>query len=140
MDVMMQRLKNSEGSDQRSFDLLCNMAELTSIFERKGSIAEFLGDVVEMVSQHMHSEVCSIYLYEHGRDRLILRATKGLNASMIDDLELEVGEGITGISFKEIRPHPGREGQPVALLQSRPRQRRREFRSVPCGADSKGRE
>jgi phosphotransferase system enzyme I (PtsP) len=104
MDVMMQRLKNSEGSDQRSFDLLCNMAELTSIFERKGSIAEFLGDVVEMVSQHMHSEVCSIYLYEHGRDRLILRATKGLNASMIDDLELEVGEGITGISFKEIRP------------------------------------
>jgi phosphotransferase system enzyme I (PtsP) len=105
MDMMLQRLKNPGGkAEQRSFDLLCNMAELTSIFEKKGSIPQFLGDVVEMVSQHMHSHVCSIYLYDQARDRLILRATKGLNASMVDTLELALGEGITGLSFKEIRP------------------------------------
>lgn len=80
------------------------MAELTAIFEKKGSIQEFLVDVVEMVSQHMRSHVCSVYLYDSHKDSLILRATKGLNSELIDTLELSIGEGITGISYKEIRP------------------------------------
>lgn len=100
----MSKFLGGELSGQRSFDLLCSMAELTSIFERKGSIAQFLADVVEMVSQHMHSDVCSIYLYDHKRDLLVLRATRGLNHDMVDELALGVGEGITGLSFKEIRP------------------------------------
>ncbi len=101
---MKSRNRQIDKIQTRSFDLLCNMAELTSIFERTGSIPEFLSDVVGMVSQHMHSDVCSIYLYENARDRLILRATKGLNDQLVDTLELQVGEGITGLSFKEIRP------------------------------------
>ena len=80
--------------------LLPSVNELTALLEKKGSIHEFLVDLVEMVSRQMASPVCSVYLYDAGRCKLVLRATKGLNPELVDRLALEVGEGITGHAFQ----------------------------------------
>ena len=80
------------------------MDNLNSLLEKSGSIQEFLSNLVAMVSEQMHSPVCSVYLYDASRDRLILRATQGLHTDLVDRLELEVGEGITGQSFQGSRP------------------------------------
>ena len=84
--------------------LLSSMDELNSILKKRGSIQEFLADLVTMLAQQMQSSACSVYLYDANRDRLILRATKGLNTDFVDRLELNIGEGITGQAFKDARP------------------------------------
>ncbi|WP_052078276.1 phosphoenolpyruvate--protein phosphotransferase [Spirochaeta lutea] len=103
---------NPNKKDAKNFELLCNMAELTALFEQKSSVSEFLQDVVRMVAGHMHADVCSVYLYNDTHGELLLRATKGLNHSQDGSVRLKPGEGITGKSFEESRPiREGRASQ-----------------------------
>ncbi len=57
-----------------------------------------------MISSHMRSEVCSIYIYYENTNELVLRATKGLNRQAIGKVKMKLGEGLTGIALKELRP------------------------------------
>jgi phosphotransferase system enzyme I (PtsP) len=52
----------------------------------------------------MHSEVCSIYIYYENTNELVLRATKGLKPEAIGNVKMKLGEGLTGIALKELRP------------------------------------
>jgi len=95
--------------------LLCDFGELSWSFNDSASIEAFLQKIVAMVADHMNAAVCSIYLYNENRRQLILRATKGLKLEAIDRVKLELGEGLTGLALKELRPvceqraseHPG---------------------------------
>ena len=89
--------------DARNFAMLCDMAELTSLFERKSSVSDFLKDVVLMVAEHMSADVCSVYLFNSQRGELVLRATKGLDLAEGLEVSLVPGEGITGKAFEESR-------------------------------------
>jgi phosphotransferase system enzyme I (PtsP) len=44
----------------------------------------------------MGTEVCTVYLTDHQEQRLIFRATEGLNKSMLGNLSLGFGEGLVG--------------------------------------------
>ncbi len=85
-------------------ELICNIGELSDLFREKSDIRGFLHKVVKTVSSHMKTDVCSIYMYDEFLDRLILEATEGLNPDLIGKLILSVGEGLVGLSLKEIRP------------------------------------
>ena len=87
-----------------NIDLICSVAELSGLFEKRSNVGGFLQDVVELVAAHMHSDVCSIYLYDERRDDLVLRATRGLNQESVDSVRLSLGEGLTGLSLKQLRP------------------------------------
>ncbi|HUX14492.1 MAG TPA: phosphoenolpyruvate--protein phosphotransferase [Spirochaetia bacterium] len=89
---------------KENIDLVCSVAELASLFEKPTGIQGFLQNVVELVSDHMHSDVCSIYLYEREEQELVLRATKGLHPDSIGNVRLKIGEGITGLALRELRP------------------------------------
>ncbi len=89
---------------KENIDLVCSVAELASLFEKPAGIQGFLQNVVELVSDHMHSDVCSIYLYEREEQELVLRATKGLHSDSIGNVRLKIGEGITGLALRELRP------------------------------------
>jgi phosphotransferase system enzyme I (PtsP) len=80
------------------------VSELSGLFEKRTNMGGFLQDVVEMISSHMESDVCSIYLYDEEADALVLRATKGLKADSVGAVQLNLGEGITGQALKELRP------------------------------------
>lgn len=61
-------------------------------------------NIVEMVSEHMHSEVCSIYLFYEDSKELVLKATKGLKPDAVGRVKLGWGEGLAGLAVKEMRP------------------------------------
>jgi phosphotransferase system enzyme I (PtsP) len=101
--VVSKESINPNKKDARNFELLCDMAELTALFEKKSSLSEFLYDVVSMVGAHMKSDVCSVYLYNQEKNELIMRASHGLTIPENQIITLKPGEGITGKSFEESR-------------------------------------
>ncbi len=59
-----------------------------------------LNQVVEIIGNSLHSEVCSIYLLREGM--LELFATRGLNQSAVHVTRMAVGEGLTGTIAENI--------------------------------------
>ncbi len=84
--------------------LLCNVGELSGLFADASSLEAFLQKTVEMVADHMQTDVCSIYLYSEEKQELVLTATKGLKKEAAKNVRLKLGEGLTGLSLKEMRP------------------------------------
>ncbi|MDT8391730.1 MAG: phosphoenolpyruvate--protein phosphotransferase [Lentisphaeria bacterium] len=85
-------------------ELICSVAELTAMFAGGKSLDDFLGNVVKTICLHMKADVCSVYLYDEKRHELVLSATEGLKESSIGEVRLKLGEGITGLAVKELRP------------------------------------
>ena len=84
--------------------LLYDISELNHLFRDSASIETLLNKAVEMVAQRTGSAVCSIYLYDPQEQELVLRATKGLNPESVGRVRLKLGEGLTGLALKEMRP------------------------------------
>lgn len=63
----------------------------------------------EMTAKHMASEVCSIYLYFEDTQELVLKANVGLKPEAVGQVRLKIGEGLTGLALKEMRPICERE-------------------------------
>lgn len=82
--------------------LICAVGELSGLFADSTSLANFLQKSVEMVSEHMHCAVCSIYLFYEDSQELVLRANKGLKPEAIGKVKLKLGEGLTGLAMKEM--------------------------------------
>ncbi len=89
--------------------LICDVGEIAGLFHDAPSMEEFLQKITAMVTRHMECEVCSIYLYYADQQELVLKATKGLNPSSINQVKMKIGEGLTGMALKE--KHPICEGQ-----------------------------
>lgn len=85
-------------------EMICSVSELANLFHQGQDIRGFLSQVVHIVSRHMQSDVCSIFLYNEQKDLLVLEATVGLNPDMVGQLTLLSGEGLTGLTMKELRP------------------------------------
>ncbi|MEI7998351.1 MAG: phosphoenolpyruvate--protein phosphotransferase [Candidatus Omnitrophota bacterium] len=83
---------------------ICDISELSGLFHDTASMQDFLQKITAMVTHHMACEVCSIYLYYEDFNELVLNATKGLNLSSIGHVRMKVGEGLTGLAYKERRP------------------------------------
>lgn len=89
---------------KRNVDLICDVAELISVFDGGGKGKDILQSVVSTVAWHMRAAVCSIYIYEEESRTLTLRATKGLRQEAVGGVRLALGEGITGRAVRELRP------------------------------------
>ncbi len=89
---------------KKTFDLICSVRELTSIFNTKTNVTGLLKIVVKLVAKHMQTEACSIFLLDDSTEELVLRATAGLNPDFVGKIRLLSGEGITGRSMKERKP------------------------------------
>ncbi len=84
--------------------LLYDITELNRLFRESPSIQSLLDKTVEMVASHTQSDVCSVYLYNNETKELYLRATKGLNPDSVGKVKLKLGQGLTGLALKELRP------------------------------------
>lgn len=85
-------------------DLICNIAELAGLFKRSSNLEDFLQTVVSVVAYHMRAAVCSVYLYDESSKELVLTATQGLSADSVGKVRLRIGEGLTGLALRELRP------------------------------------
>jgi phosphotransferase system enzyme I (PtsP) len=84
-------------------DLICSIGELAGLFEKSQSLEDFLQTVVNIVAYHMRAAVCSVYLYEDETQELVLTASQGLDLKS-HQVRLTLGEGLTGLALKELRP------------------------------------
>lgn len=84
--------------------LICDIGELSGLFSDAPSLETFLQKIVEMISEHMQSQVCSIYLFYEDTQELVLKATKGLSPDAVGTVKLKLGEGLTGLAVQQLRP------------------------------------
>jgi two-component sensor histidine kinase len=63
---------------------------------------------VQAVAEVMGCDACSIYVFERdpqgGQEKMVLRAAYGLNQRSVGNVEVLLGEGITGAAAKEGKP------------------------------------
>ena len=84
--------------------LLCDISELNHLFRDSVSVENFLERTVEMVTHHMKTDVCSIYLYDEDTEELVLKATQGLHRDSVERIRMKIGTGLAGLALKELRP------------------------------------
>lgn len=63
--------------------------------------------IVRRIQRAMHTQVCSIFLFDPQRQRYELRATQGLNQEAVGKVSLSMTEGIVG--------HVGQRAEPINL-------------------------
>ncbi|MFP4139424.1 MAG: phosphoenolpyruvate--protein phosphotransferase [Phycisphaerae bacterium] len=83
--------------------LLCDVGDLAARLAGSADLRAFLDQIVQIVAEQLHSDVCSIYMFDDRTSQLVLRATKGLNARHVDQLRLDLGEGLCGLAMQELR-------------------------------------
>ncbi len=91
-------------SEKDILGLLCDIGEMSARLAGSSDLPAILDQIVQMVANHLHSDVCSIYLYDDQSEQLVLRATVGLNAESVGKVRMSVNEGLTGRSLRELRP------------------------------------
>lgn len=67
--------------------------EVSSVTE----LSEALNVVVARIREAMHTEVCSVYLYDPDTKRYVLMATEGLKQDAVGKVSLSSSEGLVGL-------------------------------------------
>ena len=60
------------------------------------SLEDALGLIVAQVKAAMHTDVCTIYLHDKATQKLVFRATQGLNSEKVGQFGLGFDEGLVG--------------------------------------------
>lgn len=67
-------------------------------------LRETLDAIVGAIAAGMETEVCSLYLFDPKRERLVLRATVGLGRDSVGKVTLRVDEGLVGMVIETMAP------------------------------------
>jgi len=89
--------------DKPNINMICDMEEISSLFEKSSTLDDFLQSAVSVVAYHMRAAVCSIYIYDEATGLLTLRATQGLSAEAIGNVQIPLGQGLVGLALKDLR-------------------------------------
>lgn len=68
------------------------------------SFGNAINGLVEGVQSALGTEVCSVYLLDRAKHRLVFSATQGLNAEVIGKLSLGIDEGLVGLVAERAEP------------------------------------
>ncbi|MCW8860556.1 MAG: phosphoenolpyruvate--protein phosphotransferase [Deltaproteobacteria bacterium] len=82
---------------------LSTLQDISALILQSHDLDETISNIVDMVAERAHSDVCSLYLLEQDLQTLTLRATRGLDQSAIGKVSLKIGEGLTGKVAEEQR-------------------------------------
>ncbi len=63
-------------------------------------LRQSLDAIVATIASRMEVEVCSIYLFDPQRERLVLRATLGLDRESVGRVSMRVNEGLVGLAIE----------------------------------------
>ncbi len=83
---------------------LDGLHRIVSAANSSRTLAASLQTVAETVADVIGTDVCSIFLFDRDRNKLYLRATKGLNRGAIGEMGMALGQGIGGAAAQEGRP------------------------------------
>lgn len=80
------------------------LEKVCTLITDSGTPQHSLQTIVEMIAGQYNVDVCSVYLFDAARKRLILRATIGLNPQSIDRISMGTDEGLTGLVLETMGP------------------------------------
>ena len=95
---MVSTVRTYEGS------LLWTLEEISRLVSHSGNPAETLDNVVSLIQQRFHTDVCSVYLLESDRSTLVLAATIGLRADSVGRVRMRLDEGLVGLVGEQMKP------------------------------------
>jgi len=84
------------GNRKDLLNMLCDLSDLSALVTGSENIENFLQRTVALVSEHLGTPVCSIYLYDQTADELVLKATVGLNPQAVGQVRMHTGQGLVG--------------------------------------------
>jgi phosphotransferase system, enzyme I, PtsP len=83
-------------------DRLALIEHLSSIGgEHSDDLRDTLDRVVSAIAAGMESEVCSLYLFDPQRERVVLRATVGLDRESVGRVSMKMNEGLVGLVLEK---------------------------------------
>jgi phosphotransferase system, enzyme I, PtsP len=86
-------------------DRLALIEQISSIAgEHSADLRETLDLIVERIGEQMQCEVCSLYLFDPLRQRLVLRATVGLARESVGRVSMRPTEGLVGTVIESGAP------------------------------------
>ncbi len=77
---------------------------ITRVIGESHDFRETVDNIVSLVKEEMHTDVCSLYLYDEEKNRLFLVATEGLDPDAIGKVEMKPSDGLTGLVFETMTP------------------------------------
>jgi phosphotransferase system enzyme I (PtsP) len=80
------------------------LEKICTVITDSGTPQHSLQTIVEMIAGQYDVDVCSVYLLDAVRKRLILRATIGLNPQSVDLISMGMDEGLTGLVLETMSP------------------------------------
>lgn len=80
------------------------LEDISTLISHSQDLQETLESIVATVAERMQTEVCSIYILDRDRNRLTLRATRGLDPESVDKVSMGIGEGLTGLVIERMKP------------------------------------
>ncbi len=89
---------------QDLLNMLCDLSDLSTLVTGSENIENFLQRTVALVSEHLETPVCSIYLYDETEDELVLKATIGLNPDAVGRVRMASGQGLVGTVMASGQP------------------------------------
>ncbi|MCB2149448.1 MAG: phosphoenolpyruvate--protein phosphotransferase [Deltaproteobacteria bacterium] len=92
------------GKRQDLLNMLCDLSDLSALVTGSENIENFLQRTVALVSGHLGTPVCSIYLYDETAGELVLKATIGLNPEAVGRVRMESGQGLVGTVMATRQP------------------------------------
>ena len=83
-------------------DRLALLEHLSSIGgEHSDDLRDTLDRVVAAIAAGMEAEVCSLYLFDPQRERVVLRATVGLDRESVGRVSMKLNEGLVGLVLEK---------------------------------------
>ncbi|HKF29589.1 MAG TPA: phosphoenolpyruvate--protein phosphotransferase [Candidatus Binataceae bacterium] len=86
-------------------DRLALIEEISTIAgEAHADLREALDQIAAAIADGMQAEVCSLYLFDAQRERLVLRATVGLDRDSVGRVSMRPTEGLVGLVIEKDEP------------------------------------
>ena len=80
------------------------LERITKLISDSRDFRETVDNIVSLVKTEMHTDVCSLYLYDEELNSLVLVATEGLSQDAIGKVKMKPSEGLTGLVFETGTP------------------------------------
>jgi phosphotransferase system enzyme I (PtsP) len=77
--------------------------EISDLVNQAVGLNTILNGVVNKISDSLHFDVVSVYIWDDNRGELILRSTRGLNIDPGNPVSLKPDEGLTGLVYETRR-------------------------------------
>ncbi|MEZ5354228.1 MAG: alpha-glucan family phosphorylase [Bryobacteraceae bacterium] len=81
-----------------------SLDEIRDLSSETSHPAESLAKIVALIAQRFRTDVCSAYLLEPDRSRIVLAATQGLRQESVGSLRLALNEGLAGLVAEQVAP------------------------------------